>query len=92
MPLPEQLQQGQVSATLASQEVSSDNTTLIQTYTVTLTQPQLTMQLAQAQMQVANLTRQIANINVAIENLQSQLALFPAPAQVATPAQPAGVS
>lgn len=76
----------QAQAVLASQALSTDNTTIVQTYTLSLTQAQLTMKLAQAQNQLANLTNQIANLNAQIATLQSQLAMFPVTATPPTEA------
>jgi hypothetical protein len=75
-----------IKTQLASQVVSDDGTSIVQTFTQTLTQAQLTMQLANSQNQLATLTNQIANVNANIANLQAQLALFPQTAQ-ATSAQ-----
>ena len=67
----------QAKAVLTSQVLSANNTEIVQTYTINLTQAQLTMQLAQAQNQLANLTNQIANLNAKISMIQAQLAMFP---------------
>ena len=78
MALPNQQSQIQgIPATLASQVISADGSSIVNTYTVNVTQAQLTMQLAQAQQQLANLTNQQAQLNAMISSLQQQLALFP---------------
>ena len=81
MPAPTQLN---ATATMGTPVLSSNGTSVVQTFTQTLTQAQLTQQLAQSQAQLSqlmvqnsnNLTQQ-ANINAAISNIQAQLALFP---------------
>lgn len=75
-----------MKANLASTVLSADGTSVVQTFTQSATQAQLTQALAQAQLQLAQQTTQMANSNALIASIQAQLALFPV--QVTPPANP----
>lgn len=80
---PAQLQQQKFN--LATTALSQDGTQVVQTFTKSYTQAELTMALAQAQTHVANLTQQLANANANISSIQTQLGLFAQTAITVTP-------
>lgn len=56
--------------------LTGDKKSVVLTYTSTMTQAQLTAQLAALQQQASALQKQSSTVNAQIANIQSQLALF----------------